>query len=63
MGIKGVGEGGTIAPNAALTSAVTDALAPLGHVFVNEVPLTPERVLRFVAQARSATAGTPGHSR
>jgi carbon-monoxide dehydrogenase large subunit len=47
-GIKGMGEGGSIAPGAAIAGAVQDALAPLGHVFVNEIPLTPERVRRFV---------------
>ena len=63
LGIKGVGEGGAIAPYAVVTSAVTDALEPLAHVLVNEVPLTPERVLRFVAQARAAAPATPGHPR
>ena len=47
LGIKGMGEGGAIAPGPALAAAVEDALRPLGRVFVNELPLTPERVQRF----------------
>jgi len=55
-GIKGMGEGGSIAPGPALASAVADALSPLGHVFVNELPLTPERVKAFARAAREAGA-------
>jgi carbon-monoxide dehydrogenase large subunit len=54
LGTKGMGEGGAISPGAAVASAVADALSPIGHVFVNELPLTPERVRRFVARAREA---------
>jgi carbon-monoxide dehydrogenase large subunit len=50
-GIKGMGEGGAIAPPAAIANAVADALAPFG-VRVNEVPLTPERVLNLIEKAR-----------
>ncbi|HEY2770806.1 MAG TPA: xanthine dehydrogenase family protein molybdopterin-binding subunit [Solirubrobacteraceae bacterium] len=39
-GAKGVGEGGTLAPGAALANAVSDALG----VELNELPLSPERV-------------------
>jgi len=46
-GIKGMGEGGAIAPPAAIANAVADALSPFG-VRVNEVPITPERVLTFI---------------
>ncbi len=53
-GIKGMGEGGSIAPGPAIASAVADALSPIGHVFVNELPLTPDRVLTFVQRARDA---------
>ena len=53
-GIKGMGEGGSIAPGPAIASAVADALSPLGHVFVNELPLTPDRVQKFADQARDA---------
>ena len=52
-GIKGMGEGGAIAPGPVLAAAVQDALRPLGDVFVNELPLSPDRVRRFVESARS----------
>jgi carbon-monoxide dehydrogenase large subunit len=50
-GIKGMGEGGAIGPGPAIAAAVEDALKPIGRVFVNELPLTPERVRRFVIEA------------
>ncbi|HEY4278536.1 MAG TPA: xanthine dehydrogenase family protein molybdopterin-binding subunit [Conexibacter sp.] len=40
-GVKGVGEGGTLAPPAALANAVADAIG----AEVNELPITPELVL------------------
>jgi aerobic carbon-monoxide dehydrogenase large subunit len=45
FGIKGVGEGGAIAPPAAIVNAVNDALAPFG-VEISEVPVTPNRIRR-----------------
>jgi carbon-monoxide dehydrogenase large subunit len=42
-GVKGMGEGGAIAPPAAIANAVADALASFGAK-VNDLPLTPERV-------------------
>jgi carbon-monoxide dehydrogenase large subunit len=54
LGTKGVGEGGTIAPGAAISAAVSDALSPLGAVFVDALPVTPERVRAYVARARAA---------
>jgi carbon-monoxide dehydrogenase large subunit len=53
LGMKGVGEGGAIAPGACLTNAVTDALAPLG-VAANQTPLTPEYVLRLLQERSSS---------
>jgi carbon-monoxide dehydrogenase large subunit len=47
-GAKGVGEGGTLAPGAALANAVSDALG----AELNELPLTPERVLAALAGRR-----------
>ena len=47
LGMKGVGEGGAIAPGACLANAVSDALAPLG-VTVNATPMTPESVLKLI---------------
>jgi carbon-monoxide dehydrogenase large subunit len=52
-GVKGVGEGGAIAPPAAIANAVTDAFREIGARF-NETPLTPRRVSDAVAEARRA---------
>lgn len=49
-GIKGMGEGGAIAPPAAIFNAVNDALRGLG-VEVTETPLTPRRLLTALAGA------------
>lgn len=54
FGIKGMGEGGAIAPPAAVLNAVNDALRRLGAE-VNETPITPERVLNAVASASRVT--------
>ena len=50
-GVKGMGEGGAIAPPAAIANAVRDALASLGAE-VNETPLTPRRVLAAIRRAQ-----------
>ncbi|HYF96161.1 MAG TPA: xanthine dehydrogenase family protein molybdopterin-binding subunit [Symbiobacteriaceae bacterium] len=47
LGMKGVGEGGAIAPGACLANAVTDALAPFG-ARVDQTPVTPELVLKLI---------------
>jgi len=60
FGIKGMGEGGAIAPPAALFNAVNDALREI-NVELSETPLTPRRLLAAVEQAagqRSMDAGT-----
>ena len=51
LGIKGMDEGGAIAPPAAIANAVADALAPFG-ARINEIPLTPERVLKCIERAQ-----------
>ena len=45
LGVKGVGEGGAVAPPAAIANAVCDALAPFG-VEVNATPIKPEELMR-----------------
>jgi carbon-monoxide dehydrogenase large subunit len=52
FGIKGMGEGGAIAPPAAIVNAVNDALRPLGAE-IGETPVTPERVLDAIAAAEA----------
>jgi carbon-monoxide dehydrogenase large subunit len=47
MGVKGVGETGTIASTAAVMNAVVDALRPFGVEDV-EMPASPERVLTAI---------------
>ncbi|HEY8429644.1 MAG TPA: molybdopterin cofactor-binding domain-containing protein, partial [Sandaracinaceae bacterium] len=54
FGQKGIGEGGAIAPPAAIVNAVNDALADLG-VEITEVPVTPRRLLAALAAAGRAT--------
>ena len=49
LGVKGLGEGGAIAPPAAIANALADALQSFGAE-VNEIPLSPDRVLAFLAR-------------
>jgi carbon-monoxide dehydrogenase large subunit len=51
LGVKGVGEAGTIASTPAVVNAVIDALRPFGVTDV-EMPCTPERVWRAINQAK-----------
>ena len=51
-GIRGVGEGGTLGPYAAITNAVCDALRPLG-VTIDALPLSPARVHAAIKAAQS----------
>ncbi len=50
LGVKGVGEAGTIAASAAVVNAVVDALAPLGVEHL-DMPVTPEKVWRAIQGA------------
>ena len=52
LGVKGVGEAGTIAASAAVTNAVADALAPLGIKYIN-MPLSPMRVWEAISEAKN----------
>jgi aerobic carbon-monoxide dehydrogenase large subunit len=47
IGVKGVGEGGTVAATPTVMNAIIDALAPLGISDV-AMPATPERVWRAI---------------
>src|SRR5438067_4693276 len=49
LGVKGVGEGGAVAPPAAIANAVCDALAEFG-VEVNSTPVRPEQLVRAAAK-------------
>jgi carbon-monoxide dehydrogenase large subunit len=50
FGQKGIGEGGAIAPPAAICNAINDALRPLG-ARVKDTPMTPERIVTAIAMA------------
>ena len=50
-GVKGLGEGGAIAPPAVLANAVADAFRGIKASF-NETPLTPRRVSEAIERAR-----------
>jgi aerobic carbon-monoxide dehydrogenase large subunit len=52
LGVKGVGEAGTIAATPAVVNAVVDALSPLGIRHI-DMPLTPERVWTAMQAAKS----------
>jgi carbon-monoxide dehydrogenase large subunit len=47
LGVKGVGEAGTIAGSATVTNAVIDALRPLGVTYI-DMPLTPMRIWQAI---------------
>jgi carbon-monoxide dehydrogenase large subunit len=52
FGVKGIGEGGAIAPPAAIANAVNDALKGLGVELLCS-PITPRRVLEAIASAKA----------
>ncbi len=51
FGVKGAGEGGRLVAPTAVASAIEDALSPFG-VKIDELPMTPERVLEQIEAAR-----------
>jgi aerobic carbon-monoxide dehydrogenase large subunit len=59
FGIKGMGEGGAIAPPAVIFNAVNDALRGLG-VELTETPLTPRRMLEAIERAKPPHAQGAG---
>ncbi|MEM7340470.1 MAG: xanthine dehydrogenase family protein molybdopterin-binding subunit [Actinomycetota bacterium] len=52
LGVKGVGEAGTIGSAAAVINAVCDALSPYGVTDI-EMPATPRRVWKTIQEAQS----------
>ena len=55
LGVKGVGEAGTIAASAAITNAVIDALRPAGIDFIN-MPLSSMRIWEALQEKGGAPA-------
>ena len=54
FGVKGIGEGGAIAPPAAIANAINDALRPLGAELLCS-PITPRRVVEAIFAARKSS--------
>jgi len=55
LGVKGVGEAGTIGATPAIANAVLDALEPLGITHL-DLPLTPERVWKAITAKTAVVA-------
>jgi aerobic carbon-monoxide dehydrogenase large subunit len=55
MGIKGIGEAGTISSASAVVNAVVDALKPFGINHI-DMPLKPKTILEAIAKASPAQA-------
>ncbi len=55
LGVKGIGEAGTIAATPAVLNAVVDALRPTGVTYLN-MPLFPERIWRAMTDAKGGAA-------
>jgi carbon-monoxide dehydrogenase large subunit len=51
LGVKGIGEAGTIASSPAVVNAIIDALRPLGVSYI-DMPCTPMRVWTAIQEAR-----------
>ena len=60
LGVKGIGEAGTIASTPAVVNAVVDALRPMGINDV-EMPCTPHRVWTAIQHASSGAATPTGN--
>ena len=52
LGVKGIGEAGTIAATASVINAVCDALQPLGIKHV-DMPAAPDRIWKMMQEAKS----------
>ncbi|TMF34976.1 MAG: xanthine dehydrogenase family protein molybdopterin-binding subunit, partial [Chloroflexi bacterium] len=50
LGVKGIGEAGTIAASAAVINAICDALSPLGIKHV-DMPATPDKLWHMMKGA------------
>jgi carbon-monoxide dehydrogenase large subunit len=51
LGVKGIGEAGTIAASAAVINAICDALSPFGIKHV-DMPATPDRLWKMIKEAK-----------
>jgi aerobic carbon-monoxide dehydrogenase large subunit len=55
LGVKGIGESGTIGAPPTIVNAVLDALRPLGVAHV-DMPLTPSRIWSAIQAAQSPSS-------
>src|SRR5207244_9066947 len=53
LGVKGVGEAGTIGCSPAVVNSVVDALSPLGVRHI-DMPLTPEKIWKLIQKGGRA---------
>ena len=56
LGIKGIGEAGTIGSTPAVVNAVVDALAPFGVTHI-DMPLTPQKIWLLCQETSAAGSG------
>ena len=59
LGVKGIGEAGTIASSVAVINAICDALAPLGIKHV-DMPASPDRLWAQIQEARATHGNGSG---
>jgi carbon-monoxide dehydrogenase large subunit len=57
IGVKGVGEAGTVPAAAAIVSAIENALAPFG-ITIGETPILPSRLFELLAPYRQQSGTT-----
>lgn len=61
LGVKGVGEAGTIGSAPAVVNSVVDALSPLGVRHI-DMPLTPQKIWKLIANAEAGQARAGGRA-
>jgi aerobic carbon-monoxide dehydrogenase large subunit len=61
LGVKGIGEAGTIAASAAVINAIVDALSPLGITHI-DMPASPDRLWKQIQQRRGESAASTSGS-
>jgi carbon-monoxide dehydrogenase large subunit len=61
LGVKGIGEAGTIGATPAVQNAVVDAVAHLGVRHI-DMPASPQRVWRAIRAAAEGSGGNPARN-
>jgi carbon-monoxide dehydrogenase large subunit len=57
LGVKGIGEAGTIAASGAVINAIADALSPLGIKHV-DMPASPDRLWKQIQEAKAKSSSS-----